>query len=621
MLKPSNLLASLKSLPRWRIGAAALLAVALGLIWLRSGSGPTAKGATFAARRGPLDITVLEGGSIQALQSQELKCEARVGYQGTKILKIIDEGYQVTEQDVRTNKVLVELDSSDLEKQLVQQEIQFQTAAASLTDAQQGYDIQVNQNLSDVQAAQQDARFARMDFDKFLGDSVTQEVVDQIGLEKELAAEAASVVRETDASASAAPMARTNSGPVVASGPASDPPKVIELGGTADKPPLPAPTGQSVPAILAANPKPQKAPGGASSEPTSQTNEPPHTIRFDFSKYAKIEALGDGEAKQKVRKFDDDLQVAKKELGQAQSTLEGTQRLFDKGFVTKIELDRASKAAVAKLAQAEAKLKSAQGQYNIALRGRTDLNDQLAKCTIRAGKPGLAVYGGAQDMFYYGPQEQIREGATIRERQTIITIPDMTRMSVKVKIHESYIKKIRKGQKVRITVDAFPDQLLEGEVTNVGVLPDSQNRWMNPDLKVYLTTITINGTYDWIKPGMSAKAEILVDHLDDVVHVPIQSVTPSASKQVCYVLSGLKPEKREVEVGQFNDAFIEIKKGLKEGDKGLLHPPESGEPETSEHKPIEKGKEKPPQPSAPAEEGPKPEGQPATAKPLPASKA
>ena len=668
MQKPSNLLASLKTQPRWRIGAAAVLAVALGLLWLRSGGGPATRGATFAARRGPLDITVLEGGSIQALQSQELKCEVRVGYQGTKILKIIDEGYQVTEQDVRTNKVLVELDSSDLEKQLVQQEIQFQTAAASLTDAQQGYEIQVNQNLSDVQAAQQDARFARMDFDKFLGDSVTQEVVDQIGLEKELAAEAASVVRETDASASAAPMARTNSGPVVASGPASDPPKVIELGGTAEKPPLPAPTGQSVPAILAANPKPQKAPGGASSEPTSQTNEPPHTIRFDFSKYAKIEALGDGEAKQKVRKFDDDLQVAKKELGQAQSTLEGTQRLFDKGFVTKIDLerdeiayenarlkvqtaetardlflkyefrrsaedalskyveaarklDRASKAAVAKLAQAEAKLKSAQGQYNIALRGRTDLNDQLAKCTIRAGKPGLAVYGGAQDMFYYGPQEQIREGATIRERQTIITIPDMTRMSVKVKIHESYIKKIRKGQKVRITVDAFPDQLLEGEVTNVGVLPDSQNRWMNPDLKVYLTTITINGTYDWIKPGMSAKAEILVDHLDDVVHVPIQSVTPSASKQVCYVLSGLKPEKREVEVGQFNDAFIEIKKGLKEGDKVLLHPPESGEPETSEQKPIEKGKEKPPQPSPPGEEGPKPEGQPATAKPLPASKA
>src|SRR5207302_375266 len=175
---------------------------------------------------------------------------------------------------------------------------------------------------------------------------------------------------------------------------------------------------------------------------------------------------------------------------------------------------------------------------------------------------------------YYGNQEPIREGATVRERQAIITIPDMTKMSVKVKIHESYIKKIKKGQKVRITVDAFPDTILGGEVSKVGVLPDSQNRWMNPDLKVYLTTITINGTYDWIKPGMSAKAEILVDHLGDVVYVPIQSVVPSEGKQICYVVHSLKPERRDVEIGEFNDDFIEIKKGVKAGDKVLLHPPE-----------------------------------------------
>jgi len=215
---------------------------------------------------------------------------------------------------------------------------------------------------------------------------------------------------------------------------------------------------------------------------------------------------------------------------------------------------------------------------------------------MRAKKTGLVVYGaGGEEMFYYGGQEPIREGATVRERQTIITIPDMTRMSVKVKIHESYIKKIKKGQKVRITVDAFPDTVLEGEVSKVGVLPDSQNRWMNPDMKVYLTTITINGTYDWIKPGMSAKAEILVDHLNDVTYVPIQAVGPSEGKQVCYVVHGLKSEQREV------DDFLEIKKGLKEGEKVLLRAPESGEPETGEKKPgsDNKGKPRPAEKSAP----------------------
>src|SRR5207247_4721810 len=94
-----------------------------------------------------------------------------------------------TEDDVKTNKVLVELDSSDLQKQIVQQEIQYQTAIASLTDAEQGYDIQLNQNISDIKAAEQKTRFARMDFDKFLGDTVTQDIIDDLGLEKELAAE------------------------------------------------------------------------------------------------------------------------------------------------------------------------------------------------------------------------------------------------------------------------------------------------------------------------------------------------------------------------------------------------------------------------------------------------
>jgi multidrug efflux pump subunit AcrA (membrane-fusion protein) len=207
------------------------------------------------------------------------------------------------------------------------------------------------------------------------------------------------------------------------------------------------------------------------------------------------------------------------------------------------------------------------------------LIDQSEKFVIHAQKTGLVVYGsGREQMYYGGDQEQIREGATVRERQSIITIPDMTKMGVNVRIHESYIKKIKKGQKVRITLDAFPDQVLDGEVTKVGVLPDSQNMWMNPDMKVYLTTISIPKSYEWLKPGMSAKAEIMVDHLMDVVYAPIQAVTPGEGKQLCYVLNGSRPEKREVQVGQFNESFIEIKSGLHEGDLVLLHPPETAEP-------------------------------------------
>jgi multidrug resistance efflux pump len=366
--------------------------------------------------------------------------------------------------------------------------------------------------------------------------------------------------------------------------------------------------------------------------------------KVDFSKYADISILGDGEAKQKLRKFQDDLQVSRKELGQSTTTLEGTKRLIEKGFVTRNDLqrdelafencrlkvqtaetaqdlflkydflklaeeslskyadsvrdlDKARRVAVSKQAQARARLRSAQGQHEVQSRQRKDLREQLTNCVMVAEKPGLVVYGGGRD-DYFGSEERIREGATVRERQSIITIPDMTRMSVNVKVHESYIKKIQKGQKARITVDAFADKVLPGEITKVAVLPDSQNRWMNPDLKIYNTTVTIDGTYEWAKPGMSAKVEILVSQIRECVYVPVQTISTVGQNQVVYVMSGSHPQARQVTIGEFNDDFIEIRSGLKEGERVCLRPPTGLE--SSGGKPAEaEDKDKPEAPKEP----------------------
>src|SRR5438094_893418 len=262
MPNSTKILTFIKTQSRWRIAGVVLILMLAG-IWFRSGGKSAAGGASFVARRGPLAISVLEGGSIQALESQEIKCEVRVGYQGTKILKIVEEGYQVTEDDVKTNKVLVELDSSDLQKQIIQQEIQYQSAVASLTDAQQGYEIQLNQNISDIKAAEQKARFARMDFDKFLGDTVTQNMIEQLGLEKELAAEStngvAKVMAETPPTLTVPP----NSGLVVAQSPPSDAPRVAALSGGVET------SAQSAPSVL---PEPASEPPAKAAKPDSATD-------------------------------------------------------------------------------------------------------------------------------------------------------------------------------------------------------------------------------------------------------------------------------------------------------------------------------------------------------------
>lgn len=646
--KPSG---TQRKLPWKWIVPGLLVVVVLAVVLLRPGR-REAEASTFVARRGPLNISVLEGGSVRAVDSQEIKCEVRVGYQGLKILKIVEEGYEVTQEDIRTNKVLIELDSSELQKQIVQQDIQYETAAASLTDAQQNYEIQLNQNMSDIKAAEQKVRFARMDFDKFLGDSITDKIISRLGLENittnspsqtpEAALLAAKAgLRTTDgtpASSPGTPVAVAVSNVVTTLGDGPPVHAVAEKGNGAVTVVLPsgAPANGGNPTSGAAKPENAEAPPAAA--------EPAPSVFIDFTEFATIDALGDGEAKQKLRKFEDDLQVAKKEQGQSKGTLEGTKRLFDRGFVTRIDLEkdeiasdntrlkvqtaetarelflryefrktaeealskyaeaareltRARKAAVSKLAQAQAKLKSAQGQFNIQTRQRKELYEQLDKCQIKAAKPGLVVYGrGGDDMFFYGGEERIREGASVRERQSLITIPDMTKMSVRVKIHESYIRKIKKGQKAKITVDAFPDKSISGEVTSVGVLPDSQNMWMNPDMKVYLTTITLSGTNEWLKPGMNAKVEIMVNRLEDAVYVPLQAVTPIEGKHVCYVAGAGKSERRIVEPGEFNDEFIEIKTGLKEGERVVLRSTEAA-PEKAGEKPGEKKEGQPGQPT------------------------
>jgi HlyD family secretion protein len=606
---------------RWII--LGVLAVALAGWWLRRPKTELPEtGLTFEARRGPLDITVTESGSLEAVESQEVRSEVK-GWEGRKILSIIEEGYLITDDDVRTNKILIELDSSEIKQRVITQEIEFESKQAALTEAQQGFAIQLNQNVTDLKAAEQKARFARLDAEKYLGGQVADELVQKLKLaeiEAEATRDEAVSPPPSPGAASIAPGAAAGGLPSAAN--TTDVARVLDV--------VAGPAGGAVPVTInlanAANaiptPNPPTAPADLPEEPL-QLPKVSLASLVDFSAYAKVELLGDGEGQQKLRETRDTLLIAEKERAAAQTKLEGTQRLHERGFVTKTELDaakleleqvvlkvqkastsltlftryefakqaeellgkyeealrnlaRTRKEGMSKLAQARAKLKASESQFSVVKKERGDLQEQLDKCVMRATKPGLVTYGGQRDGFYYG-EERIRVGATVRERQPIITIPDLTKMAVEVKVHEAQVKRVKKAMKTRVRVDAFPERQLNGEVVKVGVLPDAENRWMNPDLKVYSTKVHIEGAHDWLKPGMTAKVEIQVDRLENVVFVPIQAVAPGEKEQACNVLRGGKIERRVVQVGDYNDEFIQIKEGLQPGEVVLLRRPDEPE--------------------------------------------
>jgi HlyD family secretion protein len=154
-----------------------------------------------------------------------------------------------------------------------------------------------------------------------------------------------------------------------------------------------------------------------------------------------------------------------------------------------------------------------------------------------------------------------------------MSLPNTAEMSVEMKVHESSVDKIKPGQPARIVIDAFPDSVLTGSIVKIAPLPDQTRAWLNPDLKVYATQVSIDGRNDFLKPGMSAKVEVTVEELQNVIAVPIQAIINQSGSRFCYVQSGEKLQLRAVETGSFNDSMIQVVSGLSEGDEIALNPP------------------------------------------------
>lgn len=575
------------------MSAGAILAIAF--IYSLVPSTSSGDEATFTAIRGTMSIDVIEGGTIEATQAQIIKSKVE-GRDGTTILKIIDEGYQVTEEDVKNELILVELDSSAIVERIKSQETEVQGALANLMEYIKQREIRESANLSSIKDASVKAKFALMDFQKYLGESAAQKILDDTGISADSIEEEAGERSAAGASLFASNLVDVANNNVIK----GDEDQVL-LDGLSDPDPLLDQWG-----------------GANEQDLLPEIRE----YDVDFGKFAQEgneKLLGDGDARQELRKLKDAVLIAEAEFALKKKTYEGAVRLADKGFITpnelqnkKIDFDksqnslastkatlklfqtyniqkeaeqfllnyeqalmrlsRAKKDAIAEMADSVGDLNRAERYYRWEKKQLNDLREQYIACTIKAERPGLVVYGDGSDRW--DPDEIIREGAKVRERQAIITIPDMRHMAVKVRIHESQVKRVRKGMPVKISVDAEPDKALTGEVENVGVLPDSENRRFNPDQKVYKTSIKIAGVHDWLKPGMAAEGRIIIRIIPDIVMIPVQAVFNHKNVTFCCIKSGPNIETRVIEIDDYNNRFAAIKSGVEEGEVVLLQKPE-----------------------------------------------
>jgi len=488
----------------------------------------------FTVKRGDLTISVTESGNIKAIKSEDIKSkvEGRV-----TIVNIVPEGTVITPEDVNNGKVLVELDSSKLKEQLGQREIELATAEASYADANESYIIQVKQNESDVSAADLKVKFALVDLNKYLGEAVALEVT------------VCSLLQDIVAKKK--------------QGANPDPNAIVDMVSFLEDPEL---GGEALQKLRELNGRITLA--EANLEKASSTLEWTEKL-YEKQYVAETDLRKDRLEKQRIE-FEKQKEEIALDLFKRYEFSKQTEKLLSDYNEAKRELDRIQAKARSQMAQARAKLTSAEATFSLQKERLQKLQNQIAACVIKAPAVGEVVYWSSTQMWYRSGK--IEQGAEINEAQKIITIPDASKMKVEIKVHETWVDKIEPNQPTKITIAAFPDKTFTGKVLKKAPLADPGD-WLNPDLKVYLTDVSIDGTHDFLKTGMTGKVEVIIDELHDVLYVPIQSVVTVEEKKVCYVMASSTPEQREVETGLFNDNFVEIKKGLTEGEQVMLNPP------------------------------------------------
>jgi len=329
----------------------------------------------------------------------------------------------------------------------------------------------------------------------------------------------------------------------------------------------------------------------------------------------------EGEYPKLLREAEAQIKLAEEELERAQDTLAWSQKLWEEKYISENELqadrlavtrrqldlelaissrdllqnftyqrqikqlesdirqaemayERTLRKANASVVQAEAELKARQAEYNQQKDKLTKIEDQLTKTKLYAPAEGLVIYAtSAQRGGFRGNQEPLMEGQEVHERQELIYLPIGYSALAEVNVHEASLKKVHPGLPVVITVDALPGRKFIGKVDSIAPLPDAQSMWMNPDLRVYNTQISIGEEEPALRTGMSCKAEIIVAYYEDALYVPVQSVIQVGGEYVVYVVNGSSLERRKVKVGLDNNRTIHILEGLQEGEKVLLNPP------------------------------------------------
>lgn len=320
-------------------------------------------------------------------------------------------------------------------------------------------------------------------------------------------------------------------------------------------------------------------------------------LALDVAKLA-LEAYLEGERLEVGRDYKGQIALATSDLSRQADRLEWARRMLIKGYSSAAQV-ASEKQSQLRLSLSLRSMEMAMANYErfsepktvLSLRSQvvgaeatlgyqtTRLNREkerlehyqklLDSCTIRAPNDGYVVYANSR-----GRDPQVYEGASVRERMKLFTLPDQTKMQVEVMLHETVVNRVRVGMAARMTIEALPGRVLEGNVESVATMPLSDQRSETANgIAYFVGRIKLRNMPPGLRPDMTTEVTILRGHRQNVLTVASRAVKIEDGQNVCYVKRGDHLERRTVQVRHATHDLQEVLDGLTEGDEVVIDPP------------------------------------------------
>lgn len=274
----------------------------------------------------------------------------------------------------------------------------------------------------------------------------------------------------------------------------------------------------------------------------------------------------------------------------SEKSWERTQKLFSENVLSQADFDAAQanfRTAEATLTSATETIRSAEFAISSAEASVQEAQDNLSRTTL------VAPQSGTVTALVKEIGESV-QGNGFTAGEVVMKVSDLSVMEVDVEVNESDIVRVSMQDAAEIEVDAYLEETFSGAVTeigntalNAGLNGFAMDQVTNFSVKVRLQPESYSAMLENeasvnispFRPGMSAKVDILTRRAEDVISIPIQSVSTREKENdeeetelgVFMLVDGIA-EWKVVETGIQDNRYIEIKSGLNESDEVVIGP-------------------------------------------------